>query len=422
LWNGVLVLFGVVSVVFLIFNLKPGDPARMLADQRGSEEALVNIRKDLGLDLSLSERYLLYLNDLSPLSFHSVGPEDSSSQFENGRYLPVLFLKIGDFGIAVKKPYLRRSYRSRRDVSDILAEAFFTTAVLAVSAILFALVIGIALGTWAALRKGSPVDTLILGVSAIGMSGPSFFMAVVISWIGGFLWFERIPVPTVLIISILFGLMLGLMTDRLKVSWYGKKLRLFRGPVNGIFVGLIIGCCLMLVARIFGIGFLHHSFSLPGTGLPTGGSLVDLDPFNGPVFRPQHLILPALTLGIRPLSVVVQLTRSSLLEVLNQDHVRTARAKGLSERRIIINHGLRNALIPVVTTISGWLASLLAGAVFVEFIFGWKGLGLEVFNALENEDFPVVMGAVLLFSTIFVIMNLLVDLTYGVLDPRVRTR
>ncbi|MCB0815727.1 MAG: ABC transporter permease, partial [Flavobacteriales bacterium] len=114
-------------------------------------------------------------------------------------------------------------------------------------------------------------------------------------------------------------------------------------------------------------------------------------------------------------------TRSSLLEVLAQDHIRTARAKGLSERQVVLRHGLRNALMPVLTAVSGWFASLLAGAVFVEFVFGWKGMGLEVFNALEREDFPVVMGAVLVFATLFVVMNLLVDLLYAVLDPRVRT-
>jgi peptide/nickel transport system permease protein len=108
------------------------------------------------------------------------------------------------------------------------------------------------------------------------------------------------------------------------------------------------------------------------------------------------------------------------LEVLESDFVRTARAKGLSQFRVIFVHALRNALNPVVTAVSGWFASLLAGAVFVEFVFGWKGLGLEVFSALEKEDLPVVMGAVLIIACSFVIINLLVDLIYAWLDPRVR--
>jgi peptide/nickel transport system permease protein len=132
------------------------------------------------------------------------------------------------------------------------------------------------------------------------------------------------------------------------------------------------------------------------------------------------MILPALTLGIRPLSVVVQLARSSFLDVLSQDYIRTARAKGLSQRAVLVKHALRNAMNPVVTAVSGWFAGLLAGAVFIEYIFGWKGIGKEIVEALENYDFPVVMGGVLVISMAFVIINILVDIIYGILDPRIR--
>ncbi len=164
------------------------------------------------------------------------------------------------------------------------------------------------------------------------------------------------------------------------------------------------------------------SMNLPGTGLNMTGSLFSIDPFLGRVFTPKNIILPALTLGIRPLAVVVQLTRSSLLEVMEQDYIRTARAKGLTETAVIIKHALKNALNPVITAISGWFASLLAGAVFVEFVFGWKGLGLEVFQALEKDDLPVVTGTVLFFAAVFVVMNVIVDALYGWLDPRVRNK
>ena len=150
------------------------------------------------------------------------------------------------------------------------------------------------------------------------------------------------------------------------------------------------------------------------------GSLYSIDEWEGFYLDPKNLILPALTLGIRPLGVVVQLTRSSLLEELKKDYIRTAWAKGLSKNKVVYKHALRNALNPVITAISGWFASMLAGAVFVEFVFGWKGLGLETFNALEKEDFPVVMGAVLVISFMFVILNILVDVIYGIIDPRVR--
>jgi peptide/nickel transport system permease protein len=150
------------------------------------------------------------------------------------------------------------------------------------------------------------------------------------------------------------------------------------------------------------------------------GSLYTIDDFGeGSTMQLKNIILPAFTLGIRPLSVVVQLARSSFLDVLSQDFIRTARAKGLSNRAVLINHALRNAMNPVVTAVSGWFAGLLAGAVFIEYIFGWKGLGKEIVDALENYDFPVVMGGVLVISLAFVIINILVDIIYGVLDPRV---
>lgn len=150
------------------------------------------------------------------------------------------------------------------------------------------------------------------------------------------------------------------------------------------------------------------------------GSLYRIDPFDGMVLEVKNLLLPAFTLGIRPLSVIVELTRSSMLDVLSQDYIRTAKAKGLSKQVVILRHALRNALNPVLTAVSGWFGSLLAGAVFIEYIFGWKGIGKVTVDSLETYDFPVVMGAVLIVSVFFVIINLIVDLLYGVLDPRIR--
>lgn len=132
------------------------------------------------------------------------------------------------------------------------------------------------------------------------------------------------------------------------------------------------------------------------------------------------MILPAFTLGIRPLSVVIQLTRNAAADVLEESYIRTARAKGISGWRLMRKHVLRNAMNPVLTAASGWFASMLAGAVFVEYVFGWNGMGLLMFRALESGDLPVVMGGVLVVSTTFVAVNLLVDVLYGWLDPRVR--
>ena len=131
------------------------------------------------------------------------------------------------------------------------------------------------------------------------------------------------------------------------------------------------------------------------------------------------LVLPAFTLGIRPLAIITQLTRSSMLDVMSQDYIRTAYAKGLSKRTVVWKHALRNALNPVVTAITGWFAELLAGAFFVEYIFGWKGIGKVTVDALEKLDFPVVMGSVLLSATFFILVNILADLFYGIIDPRV---
>ena len=157
------------------------------------------------------------------------------------------------------------------------------------------------------------------------------------------------------------------------------------------------------------------------TGLNMSGSLYWVDDFgNGSYLELKNLILPAFTLGLRPLAIIVELTRNSLLEVMTQDYIRTAKAKGLSKSRIILKHALKNALNPVVTAVSGWLASLLAGAVFVEFVFDWKGIGVVIVNAIDKYDFPVVMGAVLFISIILIFINFFVDIIYGLLDPRIR--
>jgi peptide/nickel transport system permease protein len=152
------------------------------------------------------------------------------------------------------------------------------------------------------------------------------------------------------------------------------------------------------------------------------GSLYELDDF-GESYQIvwKNLLLPSLVLGIRPLAVIIQLTRSNLLEVLSQDYIRTAYAKGLSQYQVIFKHALKNAINPVVTAISGWFASLLAGAIFVEYIFGWKGLGKEIVEALNQLDIPVVMGAVIVIAFLFIIINIVVDLIYIYLDPRIKT-
>ena len=151
------------------------------------------------------------------------------------------------------------------------------------------------------------------------------------------------------------------------------------------------------------------------------GSLYELDDFGvGNQLKLKNLILPAIVLGIRPLAVISQLMRNSLLEVYTNEYIKTARSKGLSQNKVLFNHAFKNAMSPVVTAISGWFASMLAGAVFVEYVFGWNGLGKEIVNALNNLDLPVIMGAVLIIASIFVIINTIVDVIYTFLNPKIK--
>jgi peptide/nickel transport system permease protein len=350
LFYGFLVLLGVVSVVFLLFNVLPGDPARMMLGQRADSASVAAINHDLGRDKSLTVQYLNYINDLSPISVHNSVNENSFWYLNPEKYTSakVLFHIGKSKVVVVKPPYLRRSYQNSRSVSDILFEAFPKTALLAIVAISIALIIGLVIGVLSALYKDTWFDKIAMVLSVSGMSVPSFFAAIVFAW--------------------LFAFVLA-----------------------------------------------------PYTGLSMFGSLYSVDDFGrGEYINLKNLILPAVVLGIRPLAIVVELTRSSLLEVLSQDYIRTAKAKGLSQRRIIIKHAMRNAINPVVTAISGWLASLMAGAVFVEYVFDWKGVGVAIVDALNKYDFPVVMGAVMFISVILVIINILVDILYAYLDPRIR--
>lgn len=157
------------------------------------------------------------------------------------------------------------------------------------------------------------------------------------------------------------------------------------------------------------------------TGLELQGSLV-VKTEHGREYHLKNLVLPALTLGVRPMAIIMQLTRNSLIEVMSQDYIRTARAKGVPKHRIIFKHALKNALNPVITAVTGWLASLMAGAFFVEFIFKYRGLGFDTMQAVSDKDFPIVMGATIVVATFFVLINIAVDIVYAYLDPRIKLK
>ncbi len=346
---GIITLFGVVTVLFFILHKIPGDAAQMMQDQREDSEQLLAIKKKYGFDKSLTTQYLLYLNDLSPISLHSKKTEDFTS-LKKGKYSYMQLFSVGKYTLVLKKPYLRESYhKSGKKVATIISETLPNTAVLAVTSILIAIVIGILFGILSALYKDTLFDRLVSVISIFGMSIPSFFSAILFAWI---------------------------------------------------------------------FGFVLHKY----TNLNMTGSLYAVDNFGeGKYIQLKNLILPALVLGIRPLAVIIPLMKNSLLEVLEQDYIRTARAKGLTTYKIIRKHALKNALNPVVTAISGWFASLLAGAVFVEYIFGWNGLGKEIINALNEKDYPVIIGTSIIIASMFILINIFVDVIYGWLDPRIRT-
>jgi len=213
-----------------------------------------------------------------------------------------------------------------------------------------------------------------------------------------------------IVIALLIGVFFGIISALKKDSALDKTIQVL--STLGMSVPSFFSA--ILFAWFFGYVLHEH------THLNMTGSLYELDDFGEQnQLQLKNLILPALVLGIRPLAVVIQLMRNSLLEVLQQDYIRTAKAKGLSSAKIIRKHALKNALNPVVTAISGWFASMLAGAVFVEYIFGWNGLGKEIVDALNTLDLPIIMGAVLIIALMFILINIFVDIIYGWLDPKI---
>ncbi|MBL7812396.1 MAG: ABC transporter permease [Bacteroidetes bacterium] len=335
------VLLGLVLFIFFLFMTLPG-PEQILTGQRSDKATTNAIISDLGLDQPWWKQLAFYLNDLSPLSVYQSDSkkvkEVSGAAFYTGK----------SYTAMVKWPWLRSSFHTRRPVTAMIAEAFPGTLVLAFAAILLAIAIGVPLGVLAAVKQGRPVDNLIVSLSALGISVPSFFSAMLFAWLFGFVWKQY-------------------------------------------------------------------------TGLSMTGSLWEIDPLGeGQTLALWNLILPALALGVRPLAVFVQLTRNTMVDVLKMDYIRTARSKGLSHSKVIWRHAFPNAVNPLVTSVGGWFSSLLAGSFFTEYIFNWKGLGKLAIEALQQSDLPVIMGTVLFTACLFFCINILTDILYFWLDPRLR--
>ncbi|HZH67627.1 MAG TPA: ABC transporter permease, partial [Chitinophagales bacterium] len=284
IFYGTLVMVGVIIVVFSLFNLLPVDAARLTLGQRADVESVEAVRKELGLDQPKWKQLMMYFKEVSPISVEANTVEAQ----EKFKYLPIISVSKESV-LVLKKPYLRRSYQTKRDVWDILMEAMPQTILLAIASILLACIIGLPLGVAAAVKQYTWFDNMAMTISVIGISVPSYFSAMVLGYFFGILW---------------------------------------------------------------------HSW----TGLNHIGGLYVIDDYGNEILEWKNLILPAIALGTRPIGTIFQLTRSSMLEVLSQDYIRTARAKGLTFINVLFKHALRNALNPVVTAVSGWFAALLAGA------------------------------------------------------------
>ncbi|WP_431101098.1 ABC transporter permease subunit [Roseateles noduli] len=318
-------LIGVTLVAFGLIRLVPGDPIAIMMGERALDDAThARLMHELGLDQPLWRQYADYVGGL----LH------------------------GDLG---------RSLVSHEPVSHEFLALFPATAELALFALLLAIVLGMALGTGAALRRGSLLDQGVMGVATVGYSMPVF-------WWG-------------LILIMFFSVGLGWtpVSGRIAVEYDVQR-------VTGF----------MLIDAA-----LHDEAGAWRSAL-------------------RHLLLPALVLGTSTMAVIARMTRSSLLEVLREDYMRSARARGLSPARVVLVHGLRNALIPVITVIGLKVGSLLAGAVLTETIFSWPGIGKWLIDAIARRDYPVVQAGILISACTFIAVNLLVDLLYGVVNPRIR--
>jgi peptide/nickel transport system permease protein len=298
LFNSVLIVYGVITVTYILTFHIPGDPVKLILGQRADEETVLSVRTELGLNEPVFIQYINYLSKTARLD-------------------------------------LGKSYVTNRDVFRTILEKFPATALLAVCAMLIASVFGLLFGIISAVKPYSFYDYASISTALIGISIPQFVLA--------------------LFMIFIFGSLL---------NWF---------PVAGY---------------------------------------ID----NGIIF----LFLPAVSLSLRPMAITARITRTSMTEILSKDYIRTARAKGVNEIKIIIKHVLRNALNPIVTSVSASFASTLGGVFFIEYIFNWPGIGSLAMDSIMKLDFPMIQGTILFSAVLFVVINLVVDIVYAVIDPKVK--
>lgn len=318
------ILLGLSILVFLWIRALPGGPAQALLGERATAQSIKQIEHQYGLDKPIHVQYLRYLQRVSRLDF-------------------------GD------------SVTTRRPVSFEIQQRFPATVELALSSMLFAVLLGIPLGFVAAKRYGGVVDNLSLVTSLLGISIPVFFLGILLKYV--------------------FSVKLGLLPT--------------------------VGRLDPLIEIDHPTKFYVLDSILAGNPTALWDSL-------------KHLVLPAIALGSIPLAIIARITRAAVLDVQNEDYVRTARAKGLAPRIVDTRHVLRNAMLPIVTIIGLLVGFLLAGAVLTETVFAWPGLGTWLVDAIKSRNYPVLQGGILFVAIIFVLVNLIVDISYAILNPRIR--
>lgn len=367
------VLFGIVLVVFILARVVPGDPCRAVLGERATDAVCDAFIKRYGLDKAIAPG-LYKVGSSWEFRVADVPTTVVDNQFTS--YLGQL--AAGDLGTSIKHS---------RPVTRLLVERLPTTIELTLLAMLFATVVGIPIGLLSAVRRNSPVDVGSMIFANLGVSMPVFVLGLVLAYL-----FAIVLKDTPLSLPPSGRLSSGVEVRSLVEVW---GLQSLQGLPRGI------------------LDFLSGIYTF--SALITGQWSAWVDAI-------RHLILPAIALGTIPLAIIARITRSSLLEVLGQDFVRTARAKGLKERAVVLRHGTRNALLPVVTIIGLQLGLLLSGAVLTETVFNLAGVGRTMFEAITGRDYVVIQGFTLLIAVTYVLVNLVVDVSYGYLDPRIRYR
>jgi peptide/nickel transport system permease protein len=367
------VLLGVVFIVFVTSRLIAGDPCRAVLGERATDAVCEPFIKRYGLDKAILPGLFRENHELV------FRPGDIPTTILDNQFTAYLGdLAQGDLGDSIK---------FSRPVSTLLIERLPTTVELTFFALLLAIIIGVPLGLISGYRHNSAIDVGTMGFANLGVSVPVFVLGLVLAYV-----FALILKDTPFSLPPSGRLSSGVSVTPLVVVWGLKDLQ---GPLRAVLD--------------FASGMYVFSSLITGQF----GAFTD---------SVRHLILPAVALATIPLAIIARITRSSLLEVLGQDYVRTARAKGVSERTVVLRHATRNALLPVVTVIGLQLGGLLAGAVLTETVFNLAGLGRTVYEAITGRDYVVIQGFTLVIAFIYVAVNLIVDISYTYLDPRVRLR